>query len=229
MLQEEARWLNRHLRELNRDDLYPMCNLGSSTEHYRRLEQPYIDKYLFAPARMKNLGVIHVDAKDAPGVDLVADLMDPTLPARLAKLGVRSVMCCNLLEHVSDRIIIRDIVLSILKPGGYLIATVPYRFPYHEDPIDTMYRPTVAEVAALFPGTSVHKAAIVRASRFAYEMQSNYRALCRLMVRSMMPFYRPQSWWANVRRLGEIIAGYRVTCVILRRQTTCIAKMNQAQ
>jgi len=224
MLHEEARWLNRHLRELNRDDLYPMCNLGSSTEHYRRLEQPYIDKYLFAPARMKNLGVIHVDAKDAPGVDLVADLMDPTLPARLAKLGVRSVMCCNLLEHVSDRIIIRDIVLSILKPGGYLIATVPYRFPYHEDPIDTMYRPTVAEVAALFPGTSVHKAAIVRASRFAYEMQSNYRALCRLMVRSMMPFYRPQSWWANVRRLGEIIAGYRVTCVILRRQTTCIAK-----
>jgi SAM-dependent methyltransferase len=217
MLVEEAQWLSRHLSDLRPDDLYPMCNIGSSTEHYRLLEQPHIDKYLFEPARMKKLEVIHVDAKDAPGVDLVADLADPTLPMRLAKLNVRSVMCCNLLEHVSDRIVVRDVILSILKPGGFLIATVPYRFPYHEDPIDTMYRPTVAEVAALFPGTSVHKAAIVRASRFAHEMQGNYRALFRMMARSAAPFYRPRSWWANIRRLGEIVAGYKVTCVILRK------------
>jgi len=217
MLLEEAQWLSRHLSDLRPDDLYPMCNIGSSTEHYRRLDQPYIDKYLFEPARMKKLKVVHVDAKDAPGVDLVADLTDPALPVRLAELNVRSVMCCNLLEHVSDRVIVRDVILSILKPGGYLIATVPYRFPYHEDPIDTMYRPTVAEVAALFPGTSVHRAAIVRASRFVHEMQGNYRALCRMMVRSATPFYRPRGWWTNVRRLGEIVAGYKVTCVILRK------------
>jgi hypothetical protein len=139
-------------------------------------------------------------------------------------------MCCNLLEHVSDRMIISEAILSILKPGGYLIATVPYRFPYHEDPIDTMYRPTVAEVAALFPGTSVHKSAIVRASRFVFEKQvkrhwngfewvpgGSYRDLRRLMVRCAAPFYRPRSWWASVRRLGEIVPGYKVTCVILRK------------
>jgi SAM-dependent methyltransferase len=229
MLFEEARWLNRHLSGLRSDELYPMCNLGSSTEHYRKLEQPYIDRFLFAPARMKNFPVIHVDAKNAPGVDVVADLTDPTLPARLATLSVRSVMCCNLLEHVSDRVLIRDIVLSILKPGGYVIATVPYRFPYHEDPIDTMYRPTVAEVATLFPGTSVHKAAIVRASRFAYEMHNNYWALWRLMARSAVPFHRPKSWLTNVRRLGELMAGYKVTCVILRKRATRFSKINQAQ
>jgi SAM-dependent methyltransferase len=224
MLLEEAQWLNRQLRKLCPDDLYPMCNLGSSTEHYRRVQQAYIDKYLFAPARMKNLEVIHVDARDAPGVDLVADLTDSTLPARLAQYNIRSVMCCNLLEHVSDRMIVSNLVLSILKPGGYLIATVPYRFPYHEDPIDTMYRPTVAEVAALFPGTSVHKSAIIRASRFAFEMQGNYRNLFRMMARSAAPFYRPRSWWASVRRLGEIMAGYKVTCVILRKQEACFSK-----
>jgi hypothetical protein len=224
MLLEEAQWLNRQLAGLRPDDLYPMCNLGSSTEHYRRLQQPHIDKYLFAPARMKNLEVVHVDAKEALGVDVVADLTDSTLPERLVKYNVRSVMCCNLLEHVSDRAIVSDMVLSILKPGGYLIATVPYRFPYHEDPIDTMYRPTVAEVAALFPGTVVYKAAIVRASRFAYEMQGNYRDLCRMMVHSAAPFYRPRSWWTSVRRLGGIVAGYKVTCVILRKQTTCFAR-----
>lgn len=224
MLLEEAQWLNRQLRNLRPDDLYPMCNLGSSTEHYRRVQQAYIDKYLFAPARMKNLEVIHVDAVDAPGVDLVADLTDSTLPARLAQYNIRSVMCCNLLEHVSDRMIVSALILSLLKPGGYLIATVPYRFPYHEDPIDTMYRPTVAEVAALFPCTSVHKAAIVRASRFGYEMQCNYRDLFRMMARSVAPFYRPRSWRANVRRLNEIVAGYKVTCVILRKQDACFSK-----
>ena len=218
MLLEEAQWLNRQLRNLRPDDLYPMCNLGSSTEHYRKVQQAYIDKYLFAPARLKNLEIIHVDAEDAPGVDLVADLTDSTLPARLALYNVRSVMCCNLLEHVSDRVIVRDLILSILKPGGYLIATVPYRFPYHENPIDTMYRPTVAELAALFPGTSVHKSAIVRASGIAFEVQENYSGLCRMMVRSAAPFYRPRRWWASVRRLGEIVAGYKVTCVILRKQ-----------
>jgi SAM-dependent methyltransferase len=224
MLLEEAKWLNRQLSSLRSDDLYPMCNLGSSTEHYRTVQQAHIDKYLFAPARMKNLEVIHVDAKDGPGVDLVANLTDSTLPARLAQYNIRSVMCCNLLEHVPNRMTVRDVVLSILKPGGYLIATVPYRFPYHEDPIDTMYRPTVAEVAALFPGTSVHKSAIVRASRRVYEMQGNYRHLWRMMARSAAPFYRPRNWWANVRRLGEIVAGYKVTCVILRKQMACFSK-----
>ena len=218
MLPEEARWLRRHLSTLSPNELYPMCNLGSSTEHYRQVEQPYIDRYLFAPARGSNLKVIHVDAKPAAGVDIVGDLTDRTFLTRLARLNVRSVMCCNLLEHVTDRIIISDAILSILKPGGYVIATVPYSFPYHEDPIDTMYRPTVEDVVALFAGTSVHKAAVVRASRFAHEMNSNYRELCRIVARTAAPFHRPAAWRANLERLGTIIAGYKVTCVVLRKQ-----------
>jgi hypothetical protein len=218
MLIEEARWLNRHLSELSPNDLYPMCNMGSSTEHYRKVEQPYVDKYLFEQARVRNLKVIHVDAKPAAGVDMVGDLNDPSFLRHLGELNVRSVMCCNLLEHVSDRAMVRDAVLSILKPGGYVIVTVPYRFPYHEDPIDTMYRPTIEEVTALFAGTSLHKAGIVRASRFSYEMHGNYRALGRMVMRAAVPFYRPRRWWANVQRLGEIVAGYKVTCVLLHKE-----------
>jgi hypothetical protein len=222
MLIEEAQWLNRHLRQMNPNDLYPMCNIGSSTEHYRRVEQPYVDKYLFEPARMRNLEIIHVDAKPAAGVDLVGDLADPSFIAQLVQLNVRSVMCCNLLEHVTDRNLIRDAVLSMLKVGGYIIATVPYRFPYHEDPIDTMYRPTIEELVSLFAGTTVHKAAIVRAGGFAYEMHGNYRALFRMTARAVLPFYRSHRWWANVRRLGEIAAGYKVTCAVLRKMNSSL-------
>jgi hypothetical protein len=218
LLFEEAQWLNRRLSVLPSDALYPMCNLGSSTDHFRRVEQPYIDQYLFEPARVRNLKVIHVDAKPADGVDLVGDLTDPRFLARLAELDLRSVMCCNLLEHVVSRQVICEAVLSILKPGGYLIATVPYRFPYHEDPIDTMYRPRVKDLVASFPGAAIHDAATVRASRFTFDMNRNYRSLGRLIARACLPFYRSRQWWPAVRRLFDIAVGYQVTCVVLLKQ-----------
>ena len=219
MLLKEARWLNRHLSTLKPDDIYPMINIGSSTEYYRQVEQPYIDKYLFEPARIRNLKVIHVDAKSAVGVDIVGDLTDPSFLTHLAKYDVRSVMCCSLLEHVTDRTTISSGVLSILKPGGYVIVSVPYKFPYHADPIDTMYRPNIRELAALFPGTSLQKAGVIRISRFACDMQSNYRALCRMVVRVAVPFYRPRRWWENLQRLVKLAFGYKVTCVILRKES----------
>lgn len=219
MLPEEAQWLSRHLGTLPPKDLYPMCNIGSSTDHFRRVEQPYIDKYLFEPARSKKLEVIHVDAKPASGVDLVGDLTDPQFLAHLAELDIRSVMCCNLLEHVTDRRVICDGILSILKPGGYLIATVPNKFPYHEDPIDTMFRPGVKDLVAAFPGTSIHRAATIRASRFAFDMNRNYRSLCRLIARVGLPFLRPRRWRADILRLKEIVVGYKVTCVVLRKES----------
>ena len=219
MLIEEARWLNRQLSKLDPSDLYPMCNVGSSTEQFRCVTQPYIDKYLFEPARLSKLKVIHVDMKAAAGVDLVGDLTDPKFLEHLGGLNIRSVMCCNLLEHVEDRGLIRNALLSMVKPGGYIIATVPYRFPYHEDPIDTMYRPTTDELAASFPGASVHKAAVVCASRFVYEMHSDYRALFWMIARAAVPFYRPHRWWPAFGRFIEVVRGYKVTCVILRKGT----------
>src|SRR5438876_7978807 len=149
MLIEEAQWLCSKLDALDPDRVFPMCNIGSSTEHFRRVEQPYIDKYLFEPARARNLKVVHVDTKAAAGIDLVGDLTDPNFLRRVTTLNIKSVMCCNLLEHVTNRQIICDAMRSMVRPGGYLFLTVPYRFPYHEDPIDTMFRPTIDELARL--------------------------------------------------------------------------------
>ena len=89
-----------------------MCNVGSASKHYRSVEQPYIDKYLFEPARLKNLQVIHVDTKQADGVDLAGDLTNPKFLSELSRLSVNSVMCCNLLEHVNDRSMICGAISS---------------------------------------------------------------------------------------------------------------------
>ncbi len=217
MLIEEAQWLRRKLDALDPAEIFPMCNVGSSTEHFRRVEQPHIDECLFEPARLRGLEVIHVDTKAADGVDLVGDLTDPTFLRQVRALEIKSVMCCNLLEHVTDRQVVCAAIRSLVAPGGLLILTVPYRFPYHEDPIDTMFRPSVEELARLFPGTSIHAAEIVYARRSALEMSEMRWPVLRMIVRAGMPFYRPRRWWAVVRGLYEMATGYKVTCVILRK------------
>ena len=61
-------------------------------------------------------------------------------------------MCCNVLEHLTDRRPLLEAFGSLVAPSAHLIVTVPRRFPYHADPIDTMYRPTVADLGAELSG-----------------------------------------------------------------------------
>ena len=63
----------------------------------------------------------------------------------------KTVLCCNMFEHVDDRYKFASICDEVLSPGGYLLITVPHSYPYHLDPIDTMFRPSVDEIAKLFP------------------------------------------------------------------------------
>ena len=218
MLIEEARWLGAQLDALEPRDVFPMCNIGSSTEHFRCIEQPYIDEYLFKPIRARQFEVIHVDTKAAKGVDVVGDLTDPGFLRDLSKLRIRSVMCCNLLEHVTDRQLVCGVLQSMVPPGGHLFVTVPYRFPYHEDPIDTMFRPTIDELAALFPSAAIRRAAIVRAVRPPLEMSDSRWPRLRMILRACLPFYRPRRWYGVVQGLYDMATGYKVTCVVLRKK-----------
>jgi hypothetical protein len=220
MLREEAVWLRRQLEGLDPGSIYPMCNLGSATLDFRTVVQPYIDAELFARARALGHEVVHVDMKAAPGVDLVGDFSDDHLVAQLRQKNFKSVMCCNLLEHVVDRQKFSDIIMSFIRPGGYIIASVPNDFPYHEDPIDTMFRPDIGDVATLFRGTEIISAKIVRASGFGHDMKGSWQAAFWLAVRVCVPFYRPQRWAASVRHMLRLWRGYRVTCVVLRRPSS---------
>jgi hypothetical protein len=60
---------------------------------------------------------------------------------RLCRLEPKALLCCNLLEHVLDPERLALHCLELLPRGGLLFVTVPFSYPYHRDPIDTMYRP----------------------------------------------------------------------------------------
>jgi hypothetical protein len=157
MLVREAKWFAARIRELGDDALFPLLNVGSHTEQFRVHEQPWIDRYIYAPIRKRGRKVVHTDIKDSPGVDLVGDLTNPAFLTEVGQMRFRGAFCANLLEHVPNREEIGRAVVGAVQPGGYLLVSCPNVFPYHPDPIDTMFRPGVEEMAALFPGTTLVK------------------------------------------------------------------------
>ena len=87
-------------------------------------------------------------------------------------------MCCNVLEHVPEPERIAAAIEAAVPPGGFAFVTVPRRFPYHPGPIDTMFRPSPAELRALFPRLDEVDAAEIRCeSLAAYFLRSRTKRL----------------------------------------------------
>ena len=158
----EADWIWTQLAKLDSPALCPLLNVGSSSANFREKVQPYVDSCIFAPLRERGAVVIHSDIQEESGVDLVGDLNDSAFTADLAGRGFRSILCSSLLEHVVDPSAIATQLERIVPVGGYILVTVPNDFPYHPDPIDTMFRPSVGELAALFPHCEVVIGAILK-------------------------------------------------------------------
>jgi SAM-dependent methyltransferase len=153
VLIEEARWLESVLKDMGPGEGWTVLDIGSSTEYFRRVDQPYIDYFVFRPLRKLGVNVLHVDAREGEGIDVRYDISDPASPDVEEKIPQgRVVLCCNLLEHVRDRRMVVRRLDALTEPGGYLVVTVPHVYRYHEDPIDTMYRPNNVELEGLFSG-----------------------------------------------------------------------------
>jgi SAM-dependent methyltransferase len=150
VFREEATWLEELLAALPLEAGARILDIGSSTEYFRRVEQPYIDYHVFRPLRRRGVQAVHVDVKEADGVDVVCDLTDPGLGSRLDELPRGDiVLCSNLLEHVTDRELVVGRLRALTAAGGLLVVTVPHVYPYHPDPIDTLFRPTDEELRSL--------------------------------------------------------------------------------
>jgi len=221
MLIEEAKWLARQIADLEPDRVFPLLDVGSSTERFRSIEQPWIDQEIFASARRAGHPVSHLDAKPAQGVDIVVDLADPVAIEGLLGRGYRSVFCSNLLEHVEDRERIAGALVRLVPEGGYLFVSCPYRYPYHPDPVDTMFRPTPAELAALFDGTRIYREAVIYDGTYYRELRRTPLATSRMLLRLLLPFYKPPAWRRTQqefrRNLPWLFRRFAATCVVLQR------------
>lgn len=216
----ESQWLGKRLAAIPDDALFPLLNVGSSTLEFRTQTQPYIDRNIFAPLRARSGKVYHLDMKHAPGVDIVGDLLDPAFLEQITKMQIRSVMIANLLEHVTNRQQICDVVMKIVPAGGYLFVTGPHNYPYHPDPIDTMFRPNIEEMYAHFPNMTITDSAIIDSGNWRqWNVAERGRPLGRAIMRLFVPFYRPAKWWEQARQAPYIFRHITAFALSLRKET----------
>lgn len=230
MLFEEAQWVGKTLLKYVHAG-QTAGNIGSSDLKSRTVTQPQMQTYIFGPLEEKNVKVLHVDLKEAEGVDLIGDLTEKAFIDELKKINFDIILCCNLLEHLADRQPIIDALNDIVPKNGYLLMTVPYHYPHHRDPIDTMYRPTVNELVAHFPNFKLIEGLELEAKRVAFKngemvLEKNYfQRLIKTklefgwkLFRCLLPFYHPFIWRKNIRDLYYMFRTFKVTCVILQKE-----------
>lgn len=226
MLYEEAKWIGEQLLKLCKPNSR-LLNVGSSTLYSRTVVQPHMEDFIFRPLREINVEVIHTDLQDADGVDIVGDLTDENFIAQLKSLKFDCILCSNLLEHIEDINPVIAALEEITPKNGYNIITVPYIYPYHLDPIDTLYRPTVNDLKIHFKNLKYYKGLILTAKRMVNgEKQKNYFEMLinspelaiRLLIRSFLPFYKYQSWKRTINDLLKMFKPFQVTCVVFKKE-----------
>jgi hypothetical protein len=218
MFKAEARWLRCALDAFPPERLSPLLNLGSSSVEVREGTQPWIEDQVFLPLRARNVEVVHVDMRELPGVDVQADLTDPADLRRLRALRPRALLCCNLLEHVIEPGRLAHDCLDLVAVGGLLFVTVPFSYPYHRDPIDTMYRPNPAELAELLCGARLLDSTILGTGvSYRDAVRERPWLLLRHLWRLPIPFLSFEKWQRSMARLYWLAAEYRITCAVFEK------------
>ena len=218
MFEAEACWLRRALDRFPPERLSPLLNLGSGSAARREIAQPWVNEQVFRPLRKRGVEVIHVDIRDLTGVDIRVDLTNPGDLLLLHPLRPKALLCCNLLEHVPEPEQLARHCLDLLGSGGLVFVTVPFSYPYHRDPIDTMYRPCVTELAELFASARLVDGTIL-ASGETYRDVVRERPwiLLRHVWRFPVPFLSFEKWKRSMGRLYWLVAEYQITCAVFEK------------
>lgn len=171
-----------------------MLNVGSSTKHFREVSHPHIHENIFKPIR-ERCRVVHLDVKAQDGVDLVGDLTDPNFLEQLKLRRYDIILCSNLLEHVENPVEICRCMEECVKTGGFMIVTAPHLYPYHNDPIDTMFRPDVNELSNCFKNSSLVEGEILVVDTNHFKvLLRNKNLMILTAVRWFTPFYKFDAW-----------------------------------
>jgi SAM-dependent methyltransferase len=215
---EEAAWIGERLAKLN---IAKVLELGSSTRDFRTRTHPHHDRLIHAPLRAKGIRIILSDLQPDVDIEIAGDIYSESVQGKLRQVNADAVLCCNMFEHVVDRARLASICHDVVRPGGYLVVSVPFSYPYHTDPIDTYFRPAPEEIAAMFPAYTLVDSAIVASKTFGQELAASSVSLPKELVRRayrLFKFWLPRSQYVELNhRLLWLFRPYRISCVVLRR------------
>ncbi|MBK1632458.1 hypothetical protein CKO31_17265 [Thiohalocapsa halophila] len=216
MLKNEAMWLGRQLAHIPPNQLSPAINLGSGSARFRAAKQPQIGEHLLSPLAERGVDVVHSDLRQEAGVDIAGDIYAETTQERLRQVNAKALFCFNILEHLQDRQGFISVCMSLLSDNGIIGVSVPYSFPFHADPIDTMFRPSPTELAALFPGCTVIAQEVVECESFGDQLLASPSKAGAWLLKLIVPYSGTTHWRSAVDRARWLWRPYTVTCMILR-------------
>lgn len=154
-------------------------------------------------------------------VDLVGDLNDENFIRQVKSLQVKSILCSNLLEHVASPQAICKHLENMLDPRGIIVVTVPRRYPYHMDPIDTKFRPSVNELCGLFPNCTMSLGETVTSpgnQAKSLFRQGKFLDIFNTIKRCFLPLHGMEEWRKARGDVKNLFKPYQVTCIILMKQ-----------
>ena len=148
MYPENAAWIRNALAGIDLEPGSRAVDIGSSTLHYRTVEQPHVEREVMAPLRERGVKIVHLDAKAADGVDVVQDL-DEATPELAERIGTFDlVLCVGVLGYVHEPQRALDVAAALAGEGAWLISSTPESYRRTLDPYDNMWRPSPTELAA---------------------------------------------------------------------------------
>ena len=214
---EESIFINNVLKKYytQHKHLKYIINLGSGNVEQLKKTKPWVSKNVFDLFKKQKAKILHVDAENFPGVDIVQDLGQPNSLVFCDSLkGSKLFILANVLEHIPKKAHAEFLmkIYSKMKSNDGLIITVPYDYPYHADPIDTMYRPSPNELKKLLPLTWL-ETEIVSAGSFKEEFSHmNILKKIRKLLKPLWIFQKPTKWLEN-HRLFYLFKTYKITIV----------------
>jgi hypothetical protein len=229
MMKCDAAWLQQTLARFSNEELSPIVNIGSSTAHFRKVEQPFIDEMIFAPLAARGVQVIHLDLKAADGVDISADILTEAGLDEVRKRGPKALICTHVFEHVVSREGLAARLMAMLPRDGLFFITVPSSYHQHNDPIDTMFRPTPDELAALFPGQAIlEKKDLVGDTYWMHVRKRPVTLFFRHFLRFFAPFLGWKKWKRSMGKLYWLFNNYRVSAIAGRKTAEAPSVTRQA-
>ena len=219
---ETAAWTRAALAEI---ELPPVAAPSTSARRRcttGRSSSRTSSEQVMAPLRARGVEIVHLDAKAAPGVDVVCDLgtADAGLAARLGEHAL--VLVCGVMQALRDPGRAADIAVQALAPGGHLVAHHPETARRSFDPVDHMLRMSPDELAGMFERRGLER---VRADSVRIDDPRYYRGLvsrpswtpCAGACGSRCPAS------ASRRAVAFPALRWRQSCVVMRRPLDTLA------
>jgi len=216
MHKNECNWIIKYLERYKNNEISPILDIGGSSEKYRTVDQPWLERGFYQNLRKRGINIFFADMKNELGVDLVGDIFDDSFLFKLKKEFFNCIFCCNFLEHVLDPQDLINRCISIIPLGGILVITVPHSYPYHRDPIDTLYRPNIKELSLLIDGHEIIESEVISTGSYRDHIKKAPWKIFR-HIRIFFPFFGYEKWKRSTIKLKWLFTDFKHTCMIIRK------------